>query len=869
MQSGEQEVSIYEVLKDRKFEASVITTYNVYFPFYEDVVLRRLSASGARHNILIVDKKQLADCMKTPSLRPRLAGYGYTLVPMDFGGAFHPKIALFVERRKGILFVGSHNMTISGFGINRELTTKVDISAKEKSGVNSARYVFQSILAWVTTQQDLGAYYFETIQSLTQFAPWLKGKIEESTTGIQLYCSDSNEKSLWEKVKEVLPKRIKRVLSISPFFDSRLHFLSTAASELQIEEIIIGVEPSSVEIEKHGSLSGAIKFVDASQLYKKHGYLHAKAYLFEDHSHNHWLITGSANASFPAWLAGPSERNIEAIVLHKGELAITEAKKIGIVELPSFPELSETQWIEIAERRKKQKESETKSLIQQKTGTCLCEGDQLVLSEKLLGGKVFDNAICYDASHNILGAISKCEYLDGNVIISLKAIQTDIPSIRFVQLETSDKNNCFAYVHHREQIERKLVCSHQAQFRASLASLSSENPDIERLIVTVEKIIFDNPPEIPPHLRKDPFKKAAQEEGLVDKPKEIDSLAVHLKETSAEKKRIRLVRSGDLGHLLDVLIHHLGMGLEKSRDVIKDSTDQLGRSEEEQIGIDDAEQNDRTKIDPIVIVKTCNNKVRNLVGRMLKQLDAVSSKQEVDHVLPIVQLVAVLALLRELRLLDVNAPWMPVGTSLFPLKERERLLLGCIKYLYGASFHLFEKALQELTDEPKDEISRLRGLLLWLARDSGIDIRSRVILGETLEERRTRIINQYQMLCLAPAVSKDDIAKEEASISILHTANPIKKADAAEWLKKHLIWGHCLKGYIPKNFDRAKIAKRPPQTGDIVFNSLIENPTLFVVLRATNSLTNVVNFEKDNLEGGYATSCLAVLDIPLAVLAMH
>ena len=32
--------------KRGKFDASIIATYNAYLPFYEDVVLRRLVASG-------------------------------------------------------------------------------------------------------------------------------------------------------------------------------------------------------------------------------------------------------------------------------------------------------------------------------------------------------------------------------------------------------------------------------------------------------------------------------------------------------------------------------------------------------------------------------------------------------------------------------------------------------------------------------------------------------------------------------------------------------------------------------------------------------------------------------------------------------
>ena len=358
MKLDEKDVSIYEVLKDRKFEASLITTYNVYFPFYEDVILRRLTAGGSRHNILLVDKKQLTECLNTPSLRPRKAGYEYTLIPVDFGGAFHPKIALFAARRKGMLFVGSHNMTISGFGINRELTTKIEISVKDKSGIADARQAYKSILSCLDSQPDLPSQCLGNLQSITQFAPWLKGAVDNTTRDIQLFMTDPAGESLWGNVRKVLPEKIRRVMLLSPFFDSKLNFLSTIVSELNIEEALVGIDPDTVDISKQQKLSEKIKFVDASLIYKQHGYLHAKAYLLEDYSGGLWLITGSANASYPAWLAGQSRRNIEAVILHRGDHAKSEAKKLGLLEIKTFPEVSELQWTDIGVRLQKQKNRE-------------------------------------------------------------------------------------------------------------------------------------------------------------------------------------------------------------------------------------------------------------------------------------------------------------------------------------------------------------------------------------------------------------------------------------------------------------------------------------------------------------------------------
>src|SRR5579871_6348111 len=103
--------------------ASIITTYAVNLPFFEDVVLRHLEAAGSRLNVVLVDRGQLGKAFTAPSTTPRRAGTNYLLMPIAASGAFHPKIiALFTDEGTHIA-IGSHNLTEAGFGWNGELTT--------------------------------------------------------------------------------------------------------------------------------------------------------------------------------------------------------------------------------------------------------------------------------------------------------------------------------------------------------------------------------------------------------------------------------------------------------------------------------------------------------------------------------------------------------------------------------------------------------------------------------------------------------------------------------------------------------------------------------------------------------------------------
>ncbi|MDA3832868.1 MAG: hypothetical protein PF495_05680, partial [Spirochaetales bacterium] len=57
-------ISLLDEIKKGGFEASLISTYNAYLPFYEEVVLRRLMSCGVRHNVLMMDSGQCSQAIE-------------------------------------------------------------------------------------------------------------------------------------------------------------------------------------------------------------------------------------------------------------------------------------------------------------------------------------------------------------------------------------------------------------------------------------------------------------------------------------------------------------------------------------------------------------------------------------------------------------------------------------------------------------------------------------------------------------------------------------------------------------------------------------------------------------------------------------
>lgn len=115
-----ESVSLFSELNSGGYDSCIMTTYNAYFPFYEEVLLRRLRNKGVSRNIVLIDSKQCKAAMQESF--PLLAGRQYTLAPMSCDAAFHPKIILLLGKKKGLLAVGSHNLTFAGLGTNAEIT---------------------------------------------------------------------------------------------------------------------------------------------------------------------------------------------------------------------------------------------------------------------------------------------------------------------------------------------------------------------------------------------------------------------------------------------------------------------------------------------------------------------------------------------------------------------------------------------------------------------------------------------------------------------------------------------------------------------------------------------------------------------------
>ncbi|ACM21208.1 hypothetical protein Geob_2864 [Geotalea daltonii FRC-32] len=90
-----------------------------------------------------------------------------------------------------------------------------------------------------------------------------------------------------------------------------------------------------------------------------------------------------------------------------------------------------------------------------------------------------------------------------------------------------------------------------------------------------------------------------------------------------------------------------------------------------------------------------------------------------------------------------------------------------------------------------DELARLKGLILWLAWDSGIRVTLKKPYQESSEERDERVRTNALMVALAQVIKGDKVVEEEAKASI----GPMSSSEM-DWLNWVLATGETLHGMV-------------------------------------------------------------------------
>lgn len=837
----ESRISLIEEIKKGGYETSLITTFNAYLPFYEEVILRKLIGNGVRHNVLMMDKAQ---CQQSFSSQPpSFAGRRYSLIPMSSSGAFHPKIIMLLGKEKGLLAIGSHNLTLSGFGNNRELTNVVHFKlddAEEAAGC--FRQVLDYLMLWMEAQDDLlPKHMHEMVKRLDSFSTWLK-KPPAVSREISIIGTNPKGESLWRQLQSKIEGDIERALIGGAFFDSELDFIKSVKKDLSVKEIFVGIDPNTVKAPPLLSDVEGIKVVNTSQLAYEGAddgvaaqYLHAKYMMLQASSGKEYLITGSANPSAPAWLSPGNVGNTEMMLVRSDGGVIEAIEVVGLNKVFDFPEISESEWGLLGDSWASEEKQKDNSFS---ISVAVCSKGRISFS---VDKELFGKSVCV-LRNGDGGEIDSFEIDVDSTDWLITPNEEHILEVALIELCISGVLQANYLVHHEEQLNEQSRTGSQRKFREALSSLSFSSPDLETFLACVDKIIFSRSEEIN---EKSGIKVTGEKDKKAEKESDESGFAIDVSETKKIKKKNRLEAKDDLAYLLDVLLYHLKV--EQSDLNAYDSVDDMGRNEEEQVGKEDSEEEkdkavDLSEDDAKKVIQLCHRKVKSLVSRMDDNLiEFKKNSSEIEGV--VVKLTGVLAVLRELRNCDNTQSWVGRGQTTVPLEVRQTLLASILENLYEGNNSLWQIEDNNPDVSDKDEIKHLKGLILWLAWDCGAEFKVRKDFGKSPEKKELKKSAWFLAVAQLIKGCDDVIANAEKNIG------PFCNGD--------LVWLKWLVEFS-KNLEGLKTAEECPN-GDLAMN---ENEPSFgfrLVKSSDDKIVSIIKFDKKRLCVQYQANYIKVI----------
>jgi hypothetical protein len=793
----DERLSLLDDLRSGRFDVSVTTTYSIDFHFYERVVLRRLVAAGCQRHVLLVDAIRCAEALADPDLRPRLAGVAYALVPVRYPGAFHPKLSILAGKKGAKVFVGSHNATFAGFGGNAELTTRCAFAASQVGTESLTAEALRAVQHWV--EPSGSAVALEAVDTALRAIG--RNRSSPAGGGPTLLWSGTARLPLWDQLRTRLPAQVDRVVVGGPFFDRALRFLSTVARELRPAELIVAIDPSAVVLDVAQANAFDAGFVDIRGLLGRVAFsestpLHAKFMLIEGGGST-ILVTGSANPSAAAWL--DAGRNAEAVTV-RVNVPNQELVGLGFASLVDAPQITAAQWKEIAERA----QVALPESVPQVRAVTAVEEEGIIL---VRGLRAEPERVALHCRRQIETHAAQWIAHDGALRVSTTS-GLDLGTCDLVELVGAD--SAFAVVDHRSALApsggESLV---QADLRAAMAGVSDDPGQLEAAMRIVERAIFDD--DVNHAVRA----SVAHQGGQVDPDVSAEPLGPRMmklgeKTTGHAGKRRRSIADGNISVVMDLLIRKLSEGLPTHKPVTA--------PEVEERDLDPIDQSLRglpPDLDADALMKACHRKVRRLVKRMVERLDDAWQGGDENSVLPaIVQLAAVLGVLRWLMRVQARLPWLPFGDSLVPEDDRQTLFWWASTVLAPSPRSLVLRARRQL-GEQVEETSIVLGLLPWLGWEAGVDVRK---LQQHPDEHEQDEFHWVGRLLVVLQLTTDDSHAVDVLREAVTGAKQMSR-DGLAWLSFHVALSEAMT-LAQVDPQAAPTLERGVRRGDLVLQEM-------------------------------------------------
>ena len=289
-----------DFLREPEYPIALLATYSFDLYFFERFVLPDLWAGGSNRVLVLVDQGELRSALNSHLGALRHLGRRYFLQPVEWRGAFHPKVFLRLGDEGGLAWVGSNNLTRGGWGGNSELGGAWRL---DRSGLDGCGWLPGLLRYLDSITTGLARKLLDQMLHL----PWLADIPGDSRHDVLI----SHQEPIGVQLgRRWAGRRFTSLKLLTGSTDSDAGFLRWAYQTFGLEDIDICLTPESAsfKVQALEGLGPRVRIVPPPG----QKLMHAKFYWF-DGPDGPAVLWGSANSSRSAWLI-PGQ-NLEAMVV--------------------------------------------------------------------------------------------------------------------------------------------------------------------------------------------------------------------------------------------------------------------------------------------------------------------------------------------------------------------------------------------------------------------------------------------------------------------------------------------------------------------------------------------------------------------------
>jgi hypothetical protein len=300
-------INAREFCREPGYPITVVLTYAFDPLFFERIPLDDFRVGGSRRVVVVADAGQVAEAMERCAGQIYYLGRDYSLAESNAANTFHPKLIARLAPAGGRVWIGSGNLTFTGWGGNHELAAAWSVGPGTDDSGAWLNDVFEAVGSITKS-----ANFRSQLDALRSSITWLTRSPTTPERSPVLLGLPSRPLAP-QLAQRWSNRRFDELKIYTGSTDIEGAFLLWAHRTFGVQRAVICVNPAfaSFDPAKLDRLPLNVHFVAA----EPGRLMHAKFFWFSGPNGNA-AVMGSANCSAAAWLADHGSGNAELVTVY-------------------------------------------------------------------------------------------------------------------------------------------------------------------------------------------------------------------------------------------------------------------------------------------------------------------------------------------------------------------------------------------------------------------------------------------------------------------------------------------------------------------------------------------------------------------------